>query len=201
MPVLRSVRRRNLDFLVIFSIEELLSPRLFITAEVSVFQLLSIRCYDAKHYNWGSILGCWHSTVFRDIISKLCHSIILFLEDRINGQIFPSEKMRIRWFFGGIDFRDFLECLKLFLPISLTLRDTVDTEIFFYVSFLIFWQGSFSKAFYGFLTSNLMSSWSRTILLGLWVFQVLFHHMYSHSGDVQLLWNISFPKACAKQTE
>ena len=61
------------------------------------------------------------------------------------------------------------ERLRLFPPILLT---TLDTEIFlFCASLVLFWVGSFSKAFL--MVPNLRSSWPLMIFEGLWVLQML----------------------------
>ena len=43
-------------------------------------------CYGAKHHDCGWMVTCWHSAVFRDSILKHYDAIILFVQDRINGE-------------------------------------------------------------------------------------------------------------------
>ena len=80
------------------------------------------------------MLDYWHSAVFRDIISKYYDPIILFVEDRIKGEIFSWEKIMIRFpgFFRSCDkrvlfswgfwtiaalMRGFMKRLRFFLPV------------------------------------------------------------------------------------
>ena len=98
------------------------------------------------------VLCCWQSEVFRDIIPKRYYPIILFIEDRINGEIFLIGKVRIRfqWFFRPFNERmplsrrfwaivavnkGFLEPLRLLPSIFLTILNIVETEEGFFDGF------------------------------------------------------------------
>ena len=102
------------------------------------------------------MIGCWHSPVFRDIIPKRYDLTILFVEYRINDEIFSSEI----WGFKqtGTPLQTLLNhsCTQQRFPGTprtyssrlLTLMNIVETKIsHFRVSLVIFWHGSFSEAF------------------------------------------------------
>ena len=125
-----------------------------------------------KHHDWGWMLGCWHSTVFRHIMLNLTIWSITLLKTGKNENWFP-------WFFRSFSNRC-VTCAPLhtllnhctqqgfliFPPIFLTILDTVKTEIFaFSASLAIFCHGSFLKAFFGdFLAYSLSVFWSKMTL-------------------------------------
>ena len=124
---------------------------------------LPVQCYDAKNHDCGRMLSCWHSAVFRDIISKRYDLIILFVEDIVNGEIFlialeKSESsilviLQVTQQTGAplqtlLNHCWFLKRLRLFPLVFLTIQGTVKIEIFFFnVSLVIFWHMSFAKIF------------------------------------------------------
>ena len=97
------------------------------------------------------------------------------------ANVFSSEIMRIRfpWFFRSFNKwvilsrrfwtiavrnSSFLEHLRLFSPIFLTILDTVEPEVFFCVSLVIFWYDVvFEGLFDDFLAYSLKYSWLTTI--------------------------------------
>ena len=121
------------------------------------------------------MLDCWHSAVFRDIITKLYELTILFVEGRINGENFLIGKKtriwflcffwafnkwvlfcRLLWTIAALN-RGFLDRLRLFPLIFFIIVDKVETAIFFFsVSFVIFGHGSSSNAF---LTISWLITW------------------------------------------
>ena len=189
VPALRPGRRRNLiSYIVIFLTHGRISPpKLLCKRQRLACSYIKIkpkayspaRCYYAKHHDWGWLLGCWHTAVFRDIIPKRYNLIILFVEDRINGESFIIGKnkdwmpvilqviqysgvpLQTFWAIAVLN-RGFLKRLKLFHSIFLTILDTVETKIFFLcASFVILWpfllvcQFCFSRASNAFLMACL----------------------------------------------
>ena len=112
-------------------------------------------CYSAKHHDWGWMLGCWHSAVFRDIFPNVMTWSLCLLMTGSTVNVLSSEKVMIwfPWFFWSFNERvllsrrfwivaelnwGLLERLRLFPPIILTILDTVDTEFFSFVTVLSF---------------------------------------------------------------
>ena len=118
--------------------------------------LLPVWCYASKHRDWGWMLGCLHSAVFRSIIFKCWDPIILFAEDKINDDNFFHIKIRIQfsWFYSsshatnGCSIQQiitelngsFVERLRLIPLIILTIVETGETEIFFSCSSLVIFR-------------------------------------------------------------
>ena len=129
--------------------------------------LLAFRCYDVKqHMIEGgclivSTMLCSETTFPNVTTRSFC-----FLKKRSTVNVLSSQNMKIQfpWFFRSFSKRmlvymlfwtiaalnsGVLECLKLFLPIFLSILNTVETETFFLCQFCHFFgMGSFRRVFY-----------------------------------------------------
>ena len=66
--------------------EELSFPKFFVNGRSQ--QLTKTGGIFSPLHDCGRMLDCWQSAVYRDITSKRYDPIILFFEDRINGESF-----------------------------------------------------------------------------------------------------------------
>ena len=93
--------------------------------------LLRVRCYDAKHHDWGWMLGCWHSAVFRH------HSQMLWYDHSV------CWRQDQRWMFSHrekweFDSRD---------SSGHSTNGYFSLFFIFCVNLVTFWNVSFSNAF------------------------------------------------------
>ena len=146
-----------------------------------------LRCHDTKHHDWGWMLGCWHSAVFRNIVLKRYDPIFLFVEDKSNGESVLIKKIQafdscdsLGHSTSGCSSREAFEPMLIF-PCQI-----------FSLSFWPFWTGNwkflllcqschflawvvFEGLVDGFLVYTQRSFWSRTIFWELWDLRTLFH--------------------------